>query len=73
MGSATPLPLEFIVGAGDSGGGLFKKTKTGWKLIGITSGSGTEVERLMKTGYYGHIMRWTRVSVFEPWIKINIE
>jgi hypothetical protein len=68
MGSSQPRPLEYSCSGGDSGGGLFRQSKTGWELIGITSGSGVNVEQLMKTGYYGQINEFTRVSVFANWI-----
>lgn len=74
MGSATPRPLEYICGGGDSGGGLFRQTAKGaWELIGICHGNGVDVDQLMKTGYYGQIMSWTRVSVFRSWIEENMK
>ncbi|NLN96717.1 MAG: trypsin-like serine protease [Bacteroidales bacterium] len=68
MGSPTPRPLEYISSGGDSGGGLFRKKKNQWELIGICTGGGVNVEQLIKTGYYGQTMEWTRVSVFTEWI-----
>jgi secreted trypsin-like serine protease len=68
LGSPTPRPLEYITSGGDSGGGLFRKNNKNWELIGICSGAGTDIEQLMKTGYYGQIMEWTRTSVFKKWI-----
>ena len=73
MGSAIPRPLEYICGGGDSGGGLFRKTKTGWELIGICHGAGIDVGQMMKTGYYGQVMGWIRVSVFRNWIEENMK
>jgi len=70
-GSAKPLPLEYKENGGDSGGGIFRKTNTGWELIGVVTGgpkAGIEVDRLLKTGYYGHISQHVRVSVFANWI-----
>lgn len=69
MGSSEPRPLEYIVGGGDSGGGLFTLTEKGWELIGITSLSDINVEQYMKSGYYGQIAGFTRVSVFAGWIS----
>ena len=69
IGSPVPRPLEYIVSGGDSGGGLFRLNNGKWELIGICSGTGTEVERLIKTGYYGQLMEWTRVSPFVNWIN----
>ena len=72
MGSATPRPLEYICGGGDSGGGLFRIRDNRWELIGICSGSKTDIQQLLKTGYYGQIMSWTRVAAFEKWITENL-
>lgn len=72
MGDAIPRPLEYIVAGGDSGGGLFIETTDGWRLAGIASGAPIDLAQLKKTGYYGQIMEWTRVSVFADWIKQNI-
>jgi secreted trypsin-like serine protease len=68
-GSSAPLALEYLCGAGDSGGGLLRETKDGWELVGICSGGGTDINVLLKTGYYGQSMEWTRVSVFSNWVK----
>jgi len=68
MGSPTPRPLEYICAGGDSGGGLFKQSGEDWFLVGICSGGGTNLDQLMKTGYYGQVMDWMRVSVFDGWI-----
>jgi hypothetical protein len=70
-GNAAPLPLEYSVGGGDSGGGLFRKTKSGWELVGICAGTEIELESLLKNGYYGDLMYWTRISVFYNWINQN--
>lgn len=69
MGSAVPRPLEYICGGGDSGGGLFRLNGNRWELVGICSGSSTDIGQLLETGYYGQVMRWTRVAVFEKWIR----
>lgn len=67
-GSPIPRPLEYSCSGGDSGGGLFKKNGERWELIGICGGNQINVPQLMKTGYYGQTMEWTRVSVFATWI-----
>ncbi|MDP2209281.1 MAG: trypsin-like serine protease [Bacteroidota bacterium] len=69
MGSPEPRPLEYIPSGGDSGGGLFRQKNGKWELIGICSGYGTNVQQLIKSGYYGQIMGWTRVSVLIDWIE----
>lgn len=71
LGSLTPEPLEYICGGGDSGGGLFRQKNSRWELIGICTGSPTDLQQLMTTGYYGQLMLWTRVSVFDQWIAEN--
>ena len=68
MGSAVPQPLEYICGGGDSGGGLFRQKNKQWELIGICQSSSTDVQQLLKTGYYGQTMSWTRVAAFQKWI-----
>lgn len=73
MGSATPRPLEYICGGGDSGGGLFRQIENHWELIGICAGSSTDIPQLLKTGYYGQIMSWTRIAGFEKWITEHIK
>ncbi|MCC6370636.1 MAG: trypsin-like serine protease [Bacteroidia bacterium] len=72
MGSAKPQALEYICSGGDSGGGLFRKRKGEWELIGICSGAGVDMAQFNKSGYYGQTMQWTRVSVFKEWINQNI-
>ena len=69
MGGTTPRPLEYISSGGDSGGGLFRKHNKKWELIGICSGAYTDIDILMKTGYYGQTMEWTRTSIFTKWIE----
>lgn len=71
MGSANPLPLEYICSGGDSGGALFRQVNGSWELIAICSGTPVNVKQLLATGYYGQIMEWTRLSVFADWIKTN--
>lgn len=69
MGDATPLPLEYILSGGDSGGGVFRKVNGSFEVIGICSGMQLDTDQLLKTGYYGQIMYLTRVSVFANWIR----
>ncbi|MBK9734639.1 MAG: trypsin-like serine protease [Saprospiraceae bacterium] len=69
-GSTIPRPLEYICSGGDSGGGLFRQKNNTWELIGICAGSGVDINQLMKTGYYGQTMEWTRVSLFTNWLSL---
>lgn len=71
MGSAVPLPLEYICGGGDSGGGLFRQKNKQWELVGICQGVSTDIQQLLSTGYYGQTMSWTRVAAFQNWIIDN--
>ena len=70
FGSTTPRALEYLPAGGDSGSGLFRQKNNRWELIGILSGTGAgiDMERLNKTGYYGQINSWIRVSLFADWI-----
>lgn len=73
MGTADALPLEYVTIGGDSGCGLFRNNAGGWQLIGILTGGGTDVDQLVKFGYYGQVMQWTRVSLFYDWIKQSMK
>jgi hypothetical protein len=74
MGDSKPVSLEYMPGGGDSGGGMFRQRKDGtWELIGICSGGGTDIELLMKIGYYGNVGKFTRVSVFYDWITSSMK
>ena len=68
LGAARALPLEYTPTGGDSGGGLFRRSGSGWQLIGVCVGSGVDMKQFFATGYYGQTMSWTRVSVFRNWI-----
>lgn len=71
-GKHTARPLEYYPGGGDSGGGLFRQRGNGRELIGICSGEGTagyDIQQLLKTGFYGMTMSWTRVSPLVGWIS----
>lgn len=69
LGSATPTSLEYICSGGDSGGGLFRRKLNNWELIGICSEGGVDINQLLKSGYYGQTMQWTRISVLANWIS----
>lgn len=69
MGAAVPLPMEYLSSAGDSGGGLFRKRNDQWELIGICRGSELDLSALLKTGYYGQVSEWIRISLYSGWIR----
>lgn len=69
MGAATPVPMEYTWAGGDSGGGVFMQTNGQWLLCGTITGTTTDVAQLLKTGYYGQQLQFTRLSVFAEWIR----
>jgi hypothetical protein len=69
MGSPFPTDMEYLSAGGDSGGGLFRKVDGKWILIGIAYDCGYDFQNLVKNGFYGSTMDWTRVSVFIDWLK----
>ncbi len=71
MGSATPLELEYTIGAGDSGGPLFSYKDHRLCLTGIAVYGSKTVANLLKNGYYCELTGWLRVSAFAGWIKSN--
>ncbi|KQC01056.1 trypsin-like serine protease [Pedobacter sp. Hv1] len=73
IGSAIPTPLEYTCNGGDSGGGMFRLKKGKWELVGICANSEAGIDTILKNGYYGLLMSWTRLSVFNDWIKDNMK
>lgn len=71
MGSATPLMLEYTSGGGDSGGGLFRFSEDGdkWELVGLTEGTGINIQVFIEHGYYGQSASWIRTSVMRPMMQ----
>lgn len=65
-GSTLALPLEYVTNGGDSGGGLFSRIGSEYKLIGITQGMSGRLSTT--TGSYGSVAKWTRLSIFNDWI-----
>ncbi len=72
-GKAKALPLEYTCAGGDSGGGLFRQKNGTYELIGICAGATTNMQTIVKDGYYGGLMHWTRIAVFADWIKATIK
>jgi len=67
LGSSAPTSLEFEIGQGDSGGGLFVDTPVGTRLIGINSfGAASDG---LNDGDYGDTFGSTRTSQFNSWIN----
>ena len=73
LGSPRPLPLEYIPTGGDSGGGLFIEENGQWFLVGVFSEFEFQLAALNKTGLYGTVAAFTRVSLFNDWIKNNLK
>lgn len=73
IGSPLPLPLEYGVTGGDSGGGLFRRDNKTWELVGILSQGSSPANKLLTNGYCGEIVSWTRVSVYNDWILNTIK
>ena len=73
-GSNTPLPLEYQIASGDSGGGSFLQENGNWYLAGVHSGTndfftwpGTNDSHT-----YGDVSLVTRVSAYQHFITSNI-
>jgi V8-like Glu-specific endopeptidase len=67
LGSATPTNLEYEIGPGDSGSGLFVDTPLGTRLVGInTFGAASDGNN---DGDYGDTFGSTRISMFNSWIN----
>ena len=65
-GSSSPLDLEYLIGGGDSGGGVFIEVGGQWQLAGVHSfGASFDGET---DSDYGDVSGHTRVSVFNGWI-----
>lgn len=72
LGDSRPLDLEYGVSGGDSGGPLFLLKDKKVILYGITARGEVRVNDLMDHGYYCSLSGWTRISVFEKWIRANL-
>lgn len=73
-GSSTPLPLEYQIASGDSGGGSFLFENGAWYLAGVHSGTydfytypGTNDSHT-----YGDVSLVTRVAAYQQFILSNI-
>jgi hypothetical protein len=70
FGSSTPLPLEGLAAAGDSGGGVFITIGSNTYLAGLNSFTGAPLGG-SPISVYGDRNGITRVSSFLPWISQN--
>ncbi|MBI3836935.1 MAG: trypsin-like serine protease [Planctomycetia bacterium] len=66
QGSSTPTNLEYMIAAGDSGGGLFIDTAAGPRLAGVHSFGAAFDGRFNAS--YGDVSGDIRVSLFNSWI-----
>lgn len=75
LGDAKPLPLEYIIDGGDSGGGLFVEHDGKWFLAGINTRTVHDQNRLTsnfeKYGFYGSVSHFTRITSYQEWIKVS--
>jgi len=71
-GSRLPLPLEYCISSGDSGGPAFISRKGTLYLAGIAVYEGKTLD-MMKNGYYGELMGWLRISAFYNWIAEQLK
>ena len=71
MGSAIPVAQEYLIGSGDSGGGLFIEVGGATKLVGVHSFLASLPYPLDTTGAnadYGDLAGSVSVQSFENWI-----
>jgi hypothetical protein len=71
MGGSTPLAREFLIAAGDSGGGLFVGFDGAYWLAGVHS-FGYGVKDGVFNADYGDASGHSRVSMFNAWIDAVI-
>jgi secreted trypsin-like serine protease len=73
MGSPVPLAMEYFISGGDSGGPVFRQANGALELIGLCKSSSIDGQQFAKTGYYGQVMKLTRLSPFKKWIETCIQ
>lgn len=66
------LPLEGVLGSGDSGGPLMIHGAHGWELIGLGSWITAVPEHALEAGYYGQVVHNVRISRYADWIDTMI-
>ncbi|WP_414491859.1 S1 family peptidase [Stenotrophomonas maltophilia] len=63
------LPLEGVLGNGDSGGPLLLEDQGAWKLVGLGSWITAVPEHALEAGFYGQVVYNVRVSRYIDWIE----
>jgi hypothetical protein len=71
QGSAVPTNLEYMIAPGDSGGGLFIDTASGFMLAGVNSFAAAFDGKVDSN--YGDVSGDIRVSLFNGWIDQAID
>ncbi|MBK0053255.1 trypsin-like serine protease [Stenotrophomonas sp. S39] len=66
------LPLEGVIGNGDSGGPLLLQDQTGWHVIGLASWITAVPEHALDAGFYGQVVQNVRISRYAEWIVSTI-
>ncbi|KAJ9650404.1 hypothetical protein H2198_010283 [Neophaeococcomyces mojaviensis] len=67
------LPLEGVLGNGDSGGPLLISKEGTWQLVGLGSWITAVPEHALEAGFYGQVVYNVRVSRYLNWIESIIE
>lgn len=68
-GSAMPLPLEYLVAGGDSGGAVFIRVDDTWALTGIHATGRISVnDSIENDGLYGSLNLSVRIAFIREWI-----
>ncbi|WP_313345085.1 trypsin-like serine protease [Stenotrophomonas sp.] len=62
------VPLEGVLGSGDSGGPLMIRDSDGWELVGLGSWITAVPEHALEAGFYGQVVHNVRISRYVEWI-----
>ncbi|WP_313143088.1 trypsin-like serine protease [Stenotrophomonas sp.] len=72
-GPGNGLPLEGVIGSGDSGGPLLIREPQGWQVIGLGSWITAVPEHALEAGYHGQVVHNVRISRYAGWIGSVID
>ncbi|HCR32216.1 MAG TPA: trypsin [Stenotrophomonas sp.] len=72
-GPGDGLPLEGVIGGGDSGGPLMIRDRNGWQLVGLGSWITAVPEHALEAGFYGQVVHNVRISRYAGWIDSVID